>query len=257
VSLAYDKRGAGQSTGDTYGTDYGGYADDAAAAIASLRSRPDVVSNEIFAMGFSEGEWVGIQLPKWAEIGGLILVGASGLTPLGQTNEEIALRLRAKHFGKDDIQRAVETNLRYHEYLRGDLDENTLKSELDTVVDKPWFSAAKDLYSEVYPRKEFSWWRSVMDFDPKEDWHNLNVPVLFLKGAKDDRSDATSSVARVRSFMNENAKKQLQVQVFSDAGHMLLVWPFGDHVPPPMFASGYPSVVVEWLNDQTDGEHTK
>ena len=253
VTLAYDKRGAGESSGNTYDTDYSGYADDAAAGIAMLRQRSDVVDDRIFVMGFSEAEWVAIQLPaKAGPLRGIVLVGASGLSPLQQVNEEIALRLEDAAHTEDDIKRAIQTNDRYHAYLRGELDAATVEAELREVSSKDWFTGAQDLHAEVYPREEFAWWRGVMDFEPAPFWRNLGTPVLLLKGADDKHSDAQESVERMTQLAAVGGgKSDLDVRVFPNADHMLLVWPLGEQVPPPMFAEDYLQSVSAWLREQT------
>lgn len=253
TTLAYDKRGAGESSGDTYDTDYSGYADDAAAGIAALRQRSDVDSDRIFVMGFSEAEWVAMQLPEKAgPLRGMVLVGASGLSPLQQVNEEMALRLARAGHAEDDVQRAIHSNERYHAYLRGKLDAATVEDELRQVSSEPWFSDAQDLHAEVYPREEFAWWRGVMDFEPAPFWRDLDVPVLLLKGADDQHSDARKSVERITQMVAAGGDMaDLDVRVFPDADHMLLVWPLGKQVPPPAFAEGYLQGVNDWLREQS------
>ena len=53
--LAYDKRGSGKSTGNLETSDYGDLAKDVAAAVAFLRTRPEIASSKIGLLGRSEG----------------------------------------------------------------------------------------------------------------------------------------------------------------------------------------------------------
>ena len=53
--LRYDKRGVGKSTGDYRAATTLDFASDAAAAVAYLRSRPDMVGTQLGLVGHSEG----------------------------------------------------------------------------------------------------------------------------------------------------------------------------------------------------------
>ena len=59
--LAYDKRGAGRSTGDWATATIDDLAADAAAAVATLQAHP-LVTGRVGVLGHSEGGWVALRL---------------------------------------------------------------------------------------------------------------------------------------------------------------------------------------------------
>ncbi len=244
TTLAFDKRGAGASGGSTYEADYLDYADDVVAAVECLSRMPNVDPNRIGLVGFSEAEWVApVAENRSDSIAFIVIIGASGLRPVDQVEEEIRLRLERKGFAEADVQKAEALYRLYSDYLRGKADAPRVRAEIENASRTPWFAAAEDLPDQVYPRGEYAWWRRVMDFDPSPYWRRVDVPVLLLKGTEDDRSAAAPSAQRLEAMISAPC----DVRLFQGADHMLLQWPIAPRVPPPVFADGYPQIVADWI----------
>ena len=191
AALAYDKRGAGASTGETYGTDYGGYADDVVAAVRMLARRPGIAPGRIGLMGVSEAEWVApLAASRAPEVAFLAITSAAGTSPAEQVNAEIALRLRERGYGAADVRRALALNDRVLDYQRTGRGADSLRAALRAAAREPWFADAEEIPDELYPFAEYAWWRSVMDFDADAAWSRVAVPVLLLKGGADPKSPA-------------------------------------------------------------------
>jgi hypothetical protein len=92
TSFAYDKRGSGKSGGNTYDVGYHGYAKDAMEAIAKINSQNKFDEIGLFAV--SEGEWVSLIVDSLYSIDFIVMVSASGTSPLQQTLREMAYRHR-------------------------------------------------------------------------------------------------------------------------------------------------------------------
>ncbi len=214
------------------------------AAVECLSRMPNVDSNRIGLVGFSEAEWVAPVAENRSDlISFIVIVGASGLRPVDQVEEEIRLRLERKGFAEADVRRATALHRLYSDYLRGKADAPRVRSEIEKDSRAPWFAAAEDLPDQVYPREEYGWWRRVMDFDPSPYWRRVDVPVLLLKGTEDDRSAAAPSAQRLEAMISAPC----DVRLFQGADHMLLQWPIAPRVPPPVFADGYPQIVADWI----------
>jgi len=253
TTLAFDKRGAGASGGSTYEADYLDYADDVVAAVECLSRMPNVDPNRIGLVGFSEAEWVAPVAENRSDlISFIVIVGASGLRPVDQVEEEIRLRLERKGFAEADVRKATALHRLYSDYLRGKTDAPRVRSEIEKDSRAPWFAAAEDLPDQVYPREEYGWWRRVMDFDPSPYWHRVDVPVLLLKGTEDDRSAAAPSAQRLEGMISA----PYDFRLFQGADHMLLQWPIAPRVPPPVFADGYPQIAADWIFRAVRGRAT-
>lgn len=250
AAVIYDKRGSGSSTGRTYEVGYDGYAGDLVAVADWVRKQAYSDDSEIGFIGYSEAEWV---MPLAAErfpATFIIVVGASGLSPMNQVSEEIEIRLKARGFDDAAVRAAVETNRQLGKYIRGDISADAFRDILEAAKSQPWFEPASDLPDEVYDRQEYAWWARVMDFDPAVAWRQYRGPVLFLKGTADDRSYADRSAERMRRML-EGPERELTIRFFEGADHTLLLWPMGDHIPPPRFADGYPAILGDWISERT------
>lgn len=248
AALAYDKRGTGASTGELYGTTYQGYAEDAAAGIRAMEAHPSIGEGCVGIVGFSEGEWVA---PLTARLqprtAFLVVIGASGLTPAEQVQAEIAERLTRRGFGGADIEAALALNEAVLAYQRTGQGAVELGARLAHAKAEPWFDAAEDIPDEVHPPELYAWWRSVMDFDPGQAWARVSVPVLLLKGARDDRSRPDVMERRIAAALSQHGSARLTTVVVPEADHMLLVWPYGPGTPPPSFADGVLETLLDWI----------
>jgi pimeloyl-ACP methyl ester carboxylesterase len=252
AALAYDKRGAGVSTGETYGTDYGGYADDAVAAVRMLARRPGIAPDRVGIMGVSEAEWVGpLAAARTREVAFLAVTSAAGTSPAEQVNAEIALRLRAGGHTDDNIRRALALNNQVLDYQRTGQGAQAVRAALRAAADEAWFRGAEDIPDEIYPFEEYAWWRSVMDFDADAAWSRVTVPVLLLKGSADPMSPADEMRRRVAAALQRGGNHAFRIVVFPDADHAMLRWPLGEGVPPPAFADGYLDTLVGWVRETT------
>jgi pimeloyl-ACP methyl ester carboxylesterase len=250
AALAYDKRGAGASTGETYGTDYSGYADDAVAAVRLLARRPGIAPDRVGLMGVSEAEWVGpLAAARAPEVAFLAVTSAAGTSPAEQVNAEIALRLRARGYGEPDVRRALELNDRVLDYQRTGRGAEAVRAALRAAAGEAWFRDAEDIPDEIYAFEEYAWWRSVMDFDADAAWARVTVPVLLLKGGADPMSPADEMQRRVSAALGRGGNRAVRIVVFPGADHAMLRWPLGEGVPPPAFADGYLDTLVGWVRE--------
>lgn len=252
AALAYDKRGVGASTGALYESDYADYAGDALAGVRRLAGHPDVDGAAIGLIGFSEGEWVAPIAASGSDaIAFVAIIGASGLVPAEQVSMEIAIRLRTLGYPDSVVSEALDLNRQLLEYQRTGLGGEALAVALANAASEPWFEDAGDFPPQVYSPEDYAWWRSVMDMDPVPFWERVEVPVLLLKGGRDDMSPAGLMESRIRAALARGGNEDLTVEIYPDADHMLLEWPRGDGSPPPAFTAGYPDVLVRWILEKT------
>ena len=251
AGLAYDKRGAGASGGDTYGTDYAGYAQDAFAAVRMLRERPDIDPLRVGILGISEGEWVGlIAATSEPAVSFLAVFSACGTTPAKQVAAEMEAKLRARGHSEETIQRALALNEQVYAYQRTGREGNMLVSALQAARVEPWFRDAEDIPDEVYAPEEYNWWRSVMDFDPAPLWERVRVPVLVIKGGRDPKYPAEEMRRNIETALRRGGNNSYRIIILPGADHPLLEWPLGKGVPPPVFAAGHPEALVSWVRER-------
>lgn len=252
ISLVYDKRGTGDSSGKLYGGGYEEYAKDALAGLNFIRQRNDVKEDKVGFIGYSEGEWVApiaftvaTEKPNY-----LIIVGASGLSPAEQVNEEITIRLSSMGFDTSTISQAISINEKVLHFQRTGENRDSLLRTIQRYRNESWFIASEDIPrsdEELGQFEHYNWWRSVMDTNPDSLWSQVDVPVLFLKGEKDDRSRADIAKRKLTAALKLADNNNVEFIHFTEADHMILEWPLGKNVPPPTFADGHLDNIVEWI----------
>ncbi|GGO12972.1 acyl-CoA thioester hydrolase [Microbispora rosea subsp. aerata] len=201
ASLRYDKRGVGASTGDFLATGFRDNMDDAEAALAALRDRPEVDSGRVALAGHSEGALIAANLaardPAVAAVvllSGAAKIGAetlrwqaARLAPTMPAFVRVLLRLT-----RTDLVTKVTRN---HERIRR------------TTTDVAWVGGV---------RLNARWTREFLDHDPAADLALITAPVLAVTGEKDlqvDPADLTRMAELVRG--------PIETRLIPDLSHIL------------------------------------
>lgn len=252
AALIYDKRGAGESSGETWEGTYEDYAADAAAAIEYLRSRDDIDRDCVGVFGLSEGGWVasivaGSLVP---DVGFVIVASTTPMTPAEQVAYETGSSLAAAGFDDVIVSRAVELQRRVLQYQRTGVPDPRLASELRDAASQAWFEAA-ELPDKLYPIEEYRWWRGVMDFQSRPHWRRVRAPVLAISGGRDRNSDVLESHRRIAMALRDGGNRSFTGRVFPRMEHGLIEWWLPGRIPPPRFPRGFAGLLVDWTRAQT------
>lgn len=232
--LAYDKRGAGQSTGDWRTARAVDLSDDALAAVGYLRARPDIRSDRIGLYGSSAGGWTApLTAARAADRIAFVIVRSGSYLPERQNIiYEVEGDMRSAGYG--DAQVVQMRTLHQLAIAVNDQDSwEQFRAALADAQGAPWFDLAR------LPRAVASWDTEHIadiqrfveaqhrtDFDVLPTWGLLQMPVLYQVGGRDRYVPGPDSAARLREALSGNR----------DA--TIILYPAGDH---PMFesASGY------------------
>jgi pimeloyl-ACP methyl ester carboxylesterase len=211
--LAYDKRGAGRSSGDWATATVDELAADAAAAMAALQVHPQVIPGTVGVLGHSEGGWVALRLcARLAAPRHLILNSCPAvsfaesevyaLTGAGAERDKAAALIQ-------QLTAAVRAGLEYQEGHR----------ILATCRHEPWYRAvAADGFSlDAAAWSQLGAWGH---YDPGADLDQLTTPTLAIFGGNDPLVPVRASIARLRESAGRTARPQ-QITVFPDASHRL------------------------------------
>jgi len=236
ASLAYDKRGSGETGGDIWSVGYDGYAKDASAAIDLLKSRHKYLGVGIW--GISEGEWVGPILTTIRDdIDFMVLVSPCGVSPVNQVAREVTYRLEGKGHNAETILLA-DSIYRMQLNFSNDAEERkVLESQIQRYKNEKWFIDAEEIADEIY---FYEWWYKVKDYNPVPDFQNFGRPILAIAGDK--------NFSYPSNEIEENFKRLgARTVILKDGDHSILTWPLGNRVPPPVFCDSYPQLVVDWI----------
>lgn len=239
ATLRYDKRGVGDSTGDYLSTGFHDELDDALAAIAWLRARPDVT--RVVPIGHSVGSLFAAEMSAR----GLAPTGAVLLAHTMATGEE-TLIWQAGQIG-ETVPRWLQAALR--------LFRTSIEKQQSKALTK--LKATSTDVARIQGQKiNAKWMREFIAYDPTPVIRATTSPILAITGTKDvqvnpDDIDAIASIVGARGLALK----------ISDVDHILRAEPAPisnpKHYKRQLTKPIDPRVVeavVTWLGRPAEGE---
>lgn len=252
ASLAWDKPGVGESTGDWKSQTNQDRASEVIAARRFLKERKDVNSKAIGLWGISQAGWI---LPiiysiTPGDIAFIISVSAPVGTGAEQELYRVAHGLPADGFSQADTAKAVAfTRKRLALMRRGA--PYTAVAELQSKVEKEaWLAPLGKLDQEAH---EFL--KANAFFSPCSLLERITCPVLAIFGDKDTIVDFRESARVYAQVLRRAGGRDVTIKIFPNADHVIfpsrtgggkeLEQSFGR--PVKVFAPGYLEAMGDWL----------
>ena len=235
--LRYDDRGVGQSTGDHSAATIQDFASDGQAAVTYLQTHPDIDPAQIGIFGHSEGSLYAAMLSANPQSGVAFAVSLAGPAVGGsegivhQTAEQyratgvpeafIDLQVCQLNdiFGRivanDDagLIAAVERSARETwEVLPDSERANTGAVNVEDYVAQSVTAAQTQLASPYY--------RSLLSYDPAEDWAHTTIPVLAIFGALDVQVDEVQNAVPFTQALVSAGNQDFSIVVLPGANHL-------------------------------------
>lgn len=232
AALAYDKRGAGRSTGEwqPWAAGIQVLAGDALAAVRALRSRGDIAHGRVGVLGISNGAWVAIRAA--ASDGGVAFVipVSGGGVPIWRSELfRVRNELREKGYAPAEVDEAVRWLGRlYDRGMLGDPDAARGAARTAKLVDegraRRWFADTPVApFAALSPVQAFDLgrraYRNELSYDPERDLRSLRIPVLAIYGSNDADTPAADEEAALRRQVARPG--HLQLVDVPGAGHAL------------------------------------
>lgn len=220
--LVYDRRGSGQSGTETAGGNFTILADDAIAAVASLKADPRIDRRRIGTWGLSQGGWISaLAASRTPDIAFVIAVSAPVVTADVQMIFSSTNHLRANGYSQAEIDQMVATRKAVDDYMRGTGSKADAQRLVDAAKTKPWF---KYLYmGETVRDRDVSGWRKEIENDPLRNLTAVKVPALILFGAHDAVVPVAESVERLNAVASRLPKMKMHVVAGADHSMQLNV----------------------------------
>jgi dienelactone hydrolase len=248
ATLIYDKRGAGESTGNTAAASLEDLSDDAIAGVQLLKDRADVIAGQIGASGISQGGWVApLAATRSSDVAFVVVISPSSVNPMEQSIFNVENTLRRAGYSDEVIRRATGLRRRLYNFMRSGEPDVQLRSLLEAAHTEPWFAASQlpaSLPDTVNPGE-----RAFLLFEPLPMWRRLSVPVLALWGGMDVQVPSRESKAAIEAALNGSNKD-----------HTLILYPMANHnllLPKPEGRSAFPRVAIasrktmaDWLRQR-------
>jgi uncharacterized protein len=231
--LAYDKRGAGKSTGAWAAATVDDLAHDAAAAVAALRAHPRVAADAVGVLGHSEGGWAALRLCARLGTPRHLIVNSCPAVPFAESE---VFALTTAGAGPDAaatlMQELTAAARAGHGYQRG-------QQIIAACQHEPWYPL---LNAGGFSLDSITWAQLTAwaDYDPRDDLTRLKTPTLAIFGENDPLVPVRASVERYEETAARTARPQ-QTIVFPGADHRLQV--------TAGFAPGYLTRLSTWCRD--------
>jgi pimeloyl-ACP methyl ester carboxylesterase len=258
--LRYDDRGVGQSKGTFKDATTADFTTDAQAALAYLRTRPDIRPRQVALMGHSEGGLIG-----WlaaAQPGGPdLLVSLAGP---GLPGDAILLRQQAdlaRAGGADSA--SIGANFRLHRALFAELHRQPAALPADQVVARLVAIAQQPGAGTDQARLALAktytapWMRAFLLIDPATYLAKVKCPVLALNGANDLQVAADQNLPAIERGLRAAHNPDVTIKTLPQLNHLFQTDPAAtSHYASieETFAPSALQVIGDWLSARTSGK---
>lgn len=221
--LRFDDRGTGASTGNHAAATSADFADDVRAALAYLRTRPEIDATRLALLGHSEG---GLIAP---------MVAASDPSLRG-----IVLMAGPSQTGRQILRYQIGAGVSRNASLSPAQKDSALRTVDGTI----------DSLGKAQP-----WVKFFLDYDPLATARKVKVPTLILQGATDRQVTADQAEALERA-MRAGGNRRVTRRVFPEANHLFAQDADGSpegyaKLPDARVRTDVLVALVEWLRTTT------
>jgi uncharacterized protein len=181
VVLRFDKTGVGGNTATLENLTFDVYRDEARAALAYLRTRPEVAADKLFVAGHSEGGMHATRaaLAEGNQVAGLVLLSATGRSLQTVLFSQVELQLRAAMPDRADAELA-SLRAAFADFLAGKAVDPKAASTLAPL---------QMLVASVTNPASASLARSMFAWDPLPAIRQLTIPIFVYNGRRDIQVD--------------------------------------------------------------------
>src|SRR5438874_12227944 len=161
--VTFDRRGEGESTGDSSRGRFAEQVEDALAVIDAIDA------DRVGLWGISQGGWIGpLAAAASGEVAFLVLIASTGVTPSEQMMYAVEKQLRLAGYGDDVVARALALRRRFEDWVhtRAPEADEELAAELWAGIDEPWWGQVW-LPPTLLDEEGLGLWVEEMDFDPR------------------------------------------------------------------------------------------
>jgi uncharacterized protein (TIGR03067 family) len=236
--LRYDDRGFGKSGGKFLGATTADFAEDARAAVAYLKTRPEIDPKRIGLLGHSEGGLVGPLVASISpDVAFLVLLGGPAVP--GADLALIQTPLYQRTFGA--TERQIAFNVAMQKLLIAALNEegddaaaaekvrHTIDKEFERVPaeDRPALAHMKADFQQQMTAEALPWHRFFLRHDPRPVLAKIRCPVLALYGEKDVQVPPDPNALEAEKALRRGGNKDVTVKTVARANHLFQMCTFG------------------------------
>ncbi|MBX2819734.1 MAG: alpha/beta hydrolase [Rhodothermaceae bacterium] len=243
VSLIFDKRGAGESTGDYDSRTFDNLADDAVTAFHYLANRAETDAAKTGLWGGSEGGSVALMAAARTTGVGYI-VNLAG--PVQFFQEGYMYELAASLGENETSNEYRESLLQLWKHYFEDAKDGAIGAEVLADI-KQWQSKADNIHippdTTAYPPEPDPHPRSFWYLHRLTIFEHLDMPVLMVFGELDEAVPPGINTSIVETAFETLGKSNYEIHVFPRASHAFTTL-------EGQLVSGFFEIQIDWVLDQ-------
>ncbi|UYZ58779.1 alpha/beta hydrolase family protein [Hymenobacter latericus] len=219
VVLRYDDRGVGKSGGTTTSYTTADGVTDAQAALAYLRTRPEVQARQAGLLGHSEGAMIGLIAATEPNPPAFLIALAGpavrGLEFMLRQAEDLG---RASGMSPDQVASARALNQQVYMTVLQTPDKAQANERVIALMKQAGLSAAQAQQQAAVLTT--AWYRQLLAFDPQPLLPKVKCPVLALNGGKDLQVAASVNLPAWEQGVRAGGNQDVTVQELTGLNHL-------------------------------------
>ena len=198
ATLSFDKRGAGESTGDWKSAPFDDLVGDVLAGVAMLKARPDIDGSRIGLEGASQGGWIGAMAAARApdDVAWLIVRVGSGVSVMENMLYEDVLAMRREGLDDAQTQEVVAFDREVYTAARDGMPRSAGEAIAAKYAGRSWFPK---LYPDGFRTSDagWAWLRANAAIESVDHLRKVKQPVAWYLGATDGNVPSARSMPRI------------------------------------------------------------
>ena len=228
ATLSFDKRGAGESTGNWKSAPFDDLVGDILAGVAMLKARPDIDGTRIGLEGASQGGWIGSMAAARApdDVAWLIVRVGSGVSVIENMLYEDILAMRREGLDDAQTQEVVAFDRELYTAAMNGQPRSAGEAIAAKHADRPWFAK---LYPEGFRTSEagWAWLHANAAIESVDHLRKVRQPVAWYLGATDGNVPSARSMPRIVQALVDAGNDDFSVTMLP-SDHSFFEAPRGD-----------------------------
>jgi uncharacterized protein len=232
AALCYDKRGAGDSSGNYQTATCEDFEKDALAGLEYLRHLPQINPQKVGMIGHSEG---GMIVPMAADdsenIDFIVLMAGPGIS--GEKGGDLYVTHKASALGANTktIQVLVRMLRDANQVIKTQKDDGLARKKMDEILEagfsglsqeekgKALFVLGGDSVEAVEDKALSPWYRDKMGIDYQVNLRKVKCPVLAMNGDKDGYVACPENLNAIGEALKEGHNPDYTLKMFPGLNH--------------------------------------
>lgn len=264
--LRFDKRGVGKSTGNYNNATTEDFCDDVAKGVEYLKSRPEIIRNQIGLVGHSEGGVVAPMLAaKSNDVAFIVLMAGTGVNGEEILCEQGKLLHRAA--GVDEEMIAVDTQVRkiFTGIVKKETNRDVAKKQIHealakflsglTESQKTWIKIHSVVTEDFIKRFNSPWGHFHFSYEPTTALRRITIPMLVLNGELDLVVSPKQNLPLIDEALKEAGNKDYTIIELPKLNHAFQTcvigsWAEYEQIDETIAPSAL-NIMTDWILEKT------